>query len=354
MIMKHYLSSEKGIWLFSFVYMRYTKTMTFTDRLLNWYHENKRELPFRSQKDPYKIWVSEIMAQQTQIATMIPYYNRWIEKYPDVQTLAQADIDEVLKMWEGLGYYRRARNLHKGAQYVVENFDGVIPRDKKLLMDIPGIGDYTSSAIASIAFSLPEVAIDGNVKRVMARYLNYTESVNTRACHKYFEEFLKEELLKNGADPSDFTQALMELGALVCTPSNTQCIGCPFKEMCACYRGECVGTIPYIPKAKPVPSYDKTVYIVTDKTRILISNDHSDGLMEGLFRLPQIEGHLDDKPDAKLVHKFSHLHWNIHAYIVDSLPETSDEWFWVPLQDLIDTHPMITAHKKILKKLDIL
>lgn len=320
---------------------------------MGWYHENKRVLPFRSQKDPYKIWVSEIMAQQTQIATMIPYYDRWIEKYPDVQTLAAADVDEVLKMWEGLGYYRRARNLHLGAQYVMEHFNGFLPADKKLLMEIPGIGDYTSSAIASIAYSLPEIAIDGNVKRVMARYLNYTENVNTRACHKYFEAFLKEELLLHGADPSDFTQALMELGALVCTPSNTTCEGCPFKEMCACYRGECIGTIPYIPKAKPVPIYEKSVLIYQKDGKILISDDHSDGLMEGLLRLPQIDSSIDSTPVLSLKHKFSHLQWNISVFCVDELPDINQNCFFVPLEDLNQV-AIITAHKKILKKLNLI
>ncbi|QIK69255.1 A/G-specific adenine glycosylase [Erysipelothrix sp. HDW6C] len=327
--------------------------MTFTDRLITWYRANKRELPFRSQRDPYKIWVSEIMAQQTQIATMIPYYNRWIEKYPTVDILANADIDEVLKMWEGLGYYRRARNLHKGAQYVVEHFDSSLPADKKKLMEIPGIGDYTSSAIASIAFDLPEIVIDGNVKRVMARYLNYTENVNARKAHTVFDAFLKQELLKDGASPNEFNQALMELGALVCTPSNTTCEGCPFEEMCACWRGEVVGVVPFVPKAKPVPSYDKSVFILVQDGKILISNEHDDGLMEGLFRLPQIEGHLDKEEDYALVHKFSHLHWNIKAYIVDSV-DIHHNWFFVPLEDVVSTHPVVTAHRKILQKLHIL
>ena len=334
--------------------MCYTGPMTFTDRLLNWYHDNKRDLPFRENRDPYRIWVSEIMAQQTQIATMIPYFNRWIERYPTVQDLADASIDDVLKLWEGLGYYRRARNLHLGAQFVVEHFNGVLPDTKEELMMIPGIGDYTSSAIASIAFSKPEIVIDGNVKRVMARYLNYTENVNARKAHKVFEEFLKKELLSSGADPNEFNQAMMELGALVCTPSNVRCEGCPFEEMCACWRGEVSPDVPYTPKAKKVPSYDKSVLILTVDDKILISKDHSDGLMEGLFRLPQVDGHLQDKEVvASLVHKFSHLHWNIKAYYVDTV-DANDNWFFVPIQELNDSIAMITAHRKILKELNII
>lgn len=329
--------------------------MNFTERLIGWYRENKRDLPFRDQKDPYKIWVSEIMAQQTQIATMIPYFNRWIERFPDVETLAKSPLEDVIKMWEGLGYYRRARNLHAGAIYVMEHFQGKLPQTKRELMTIPGIGDYTSSAIASIAFEQPEIVIDGNVKRVMARYLNYTENVNARAAHKVFDAFLKEELLKNGANPNEFNQALMELGALVCTPNNTQCIGCPFEEMCACWRGECVGTVPYIPKAKKVPVYDKSAYVVVKDGKILVSSDHSDGLMEGLYRLPQEDGHRDDLVAAlNLVHKFSHLHWNINAYPIDYLDMEGSHYFFVSLSDLANNHPMVTAHKKILKKLNIL
>lgn len=335
--------------------IRYTKAMNFTERLITWYRANKRDLPFRKQKDPYKIWVSEIMAQQTQIATMLPYYERWIAKYPDVYTLAQAPVDDILKMWEGLGYYRRARNLHLGAQYVVEHFNGELPANKEQLMEIPGIGDYTSSAIASIAFSLPEIVIDGNVKRVMARYLNYTENVNARKAHKVFDAFLKDILLTEGADPNEFNQALMELGALVCTPSNTKCEGCPFEEMCACWRGEVDPGVPFTPKAKKVPVYPKTVFIVYKSGRLLLSNDHEDGLMEGLYRLPMVDTHLyDDEPDATIIHKFSHLTWDIKAYIVEDIPIESEHWFFIPIQDIKNNHPIVTAHRKLLEKLNIL
>lgn len=326
--------------------------MEFTKRLMNWYHDNKRDLPFRETKDPYHIWVSEVMAQQTQIVTMIPYYERWIKVFPTIRDLAQADIEVVLKLWEGLGYYNRARNLHKGANYVMEHFNGSLPRDKKQLMEIPGIGDYTSSAIAAIAFDLPEIAVDGNVKRVMARFLNYTENVNTRKAHKYFEDYLKEKLALSTVKPSDFVQALMELGALVYTPSNTTCAGSPFKELCACYRGENVGVIPFIPKAKKVPSHKKTVYIDVEGQHILISNDDSDGLMKGLMRLPQFDGHLEAKPVIKLVHKFTHLHWDIHVHKL-KVPNMTEHFMLIPIENLKDI-TIVTAHRKILTKLNYL
>lgn len=347
---KHYLSKKRAI-PFLFFMLRYNVIMEFTKRLMNWYHENKRDLAFRNDQDPYKIWVSEVMAQQTQIATMLPYFNRWIAKWPTIESVASADIQEILKMWEGLGYYNRARNLHKGAQFVMENFDGALPRDKKLLMTIPGIGEYTSSAIAAIAFELPEIPVDGNVKRVMARYLNYTENVNTRKSHVYFEEYLKEKLIIGGAKPSEFTQALMELGALVCTKDNPQCIGCPFKEMCAAYRGETVGEVPYIPKAKKVPVYNKSVLIYIKNNQILISNDHRDGLMKGLLRLPQIEGHLKAKAIYNLRHKFTHLEWNIRVYLIDELMDFDFDTFLIPLETLNDI-TMVRAHRKILEYLE--
>lgn len=327
--------------------------MEFTKRLLTWYHENKRDLPFRENQDPYSIWVSEVMAQQTQIATMTPYFNRWMEMYPTVESLANADIEDVLKLWEGLGYYRRARNLHKGAIYVMENFNGELPRDKKKLMEIPGIGDYTSSAIAAIAFELPEVPIDGNVKRVMARYMNYTENVNARKAHKVFEEFLKNELIKSNANPNEFSQALMELGALVCTPSNTNCEGCPFKEMCACYRGEVTGQVPYVPKKKAVPSYKKSVILLIKEDNILMSKDDSDGLMQGLFRLPQIDDHLSHEVIMNIKHKFSHLEWDINVYQFQDPISFDFDVYWTPIKDLKDI-TIVTAHKKILKKLNII
>lgn len=322
----------------------------FTKRLINWYLENKRELPFRENASPYNIWVSEIMAQQTQIIQMLPYYERWIQKYPNVEALANAPLEDVLKSWEGLGYYNRARNLHKGAQYVMDHFSGVLPDNKEDLLLIPGIGDYTASAIASIAFNKPEIGIDGNVKRVMTRYLNYTENANSKKCHTIIKDFLYNELINSDVNPSDFTQALMELGALVYTPTNYDCVGSPFKEMCAGYRGENIQPIPYFPKKKKVPVYDMSVLVYIKDESILVSKDDSDGLMKGLLRLPQIEGHKDQAPLLKFTHKFSHLHWKIEVYSTDEYNQ-NEAWFMLPISKLKDK-AFITAHKKILKYLE--
>ncbi len=340
------LKKEKGN-LFFFCYNR---TMNFTEELLKWYEENKRELVFRDDQDPYKIWISEVMAQQTQIATMLPYYERWIQRFPDVESVAEASIDEILKMWEGLGYYRRARNLHKGAQYVVEHFNAVLPSDKKDLMKIPGIGDYTASAIASIAFEQPEIPVDGNVKRVMARYMDYHENVNTRASHRMFEDFLKKEMIENQAIPSQFGQALMELGALVCTKHQTKCEVCPLKDLCLARKNGNVEKLPVKPKAKKVPSYKKSVLIYIEDGQILISNDDRDGLMKGLLRLPQIEGHARKKDIYRMKHQFSHLIWDIRVYEIDEIYDFDFEVFLLPIEKLDDI-TMVTAHRKILNHL---
>lgn len=324
--------------------------MNFTEELLKWYQENKRELVFRDDHDPYKIWISEVMAQQTQIATMLPYYERWIQRFPDVESVAEASIDEILKMWEGLGYYRRARNLHKGAQYVVEHFGGVLPKTKEELMRIPGIGDYTASAIASIAFEEAEIPIDGNVKRVMARYMDYHENVNTRTSHRLFETFLKNEMIENEAIPSQFGQALMELGALVCTKHQTKCDLCPLQEACKAYQNGHVEKLPVKPKAKKVPSYKKSVLIYIQNGKILISNDDRDGLMKGLLRLPQVDGHLGKKDIYRMKHQFSHLIWDIRVYEIDEIFDFDFEVFLIPLEKLEDI-TMVTAHRKILNHL---
>lgn len=345
---KHYLSKKKKrANLFFFCYNRF---MNFTKDLLNWYTQNKRTLVFRDDHDPYKIWISEVMAQQTQIATMLPYYERWIERFPNVEDVANASIDEILKMWEGLGYYRRARNLHKGAQYVVEHFNGELPKEKKDLMTIPGIGDYTASAIASIAFEKPEIPVDGNVKRVMARYMNYQENVNTRAAHKLFEDFLKNEMIQNKAIPSQFGQALMELGALVCTKHQTKCEQCPLQKACLAYQNGTVGQLPIKPKAKKVPSYKKSVLLYIKDKQILVSNDDRDGLMKGLLRLPQIDGHSRRKDVYRLKHQFSHLIWDIRVYPIDTIPDFDFDVFLIPIESLDDIS-MVTAHRKILKHL---
>src|SRR5690625_3988866 len=198
--------------------------------LLQWYKENKRELPWRKTVDPYKIWVSEIMLQQTKVDTVIPYYENFMKQSPTIYDLAAADEQEVLKMWEGLGYYSRARNLYSAAKEVVANYEGKVPKNREKIGQLKGIGPYTRGAILSIAFNQPEPAVDGNVMRVLSRVLLIEENINEQKVKTKFESIVKEIISKE--DPSSFNQGLMEIGALICTPKNPACLLCPIQQHC--------------------------------------------------------------------------------------------------------------------------
>ena len=201
----------------------------FQEDLLRWYQENARKLVFRQKKEAYSIWVSEIMAQQTRIEAMLPYYERFMARYPDLNSLAQAHEDDLVKIWQGLGYYNRVKNMKKCAAYCVENYHGQFPQTKKELSKLPGIGDYTAGAIASIAFDEKVSAVDGNVIRVFSRLYHITEDVSQTKIKKQITELVDASL----ADPiSDYNQALMELGALVCIPKNPRCDICPIRKDC--------------------------------------------------------------------------------------------------------------------------
>ncbi len=194
-------------------------------RLLAWYQRSRRDLPWRNTRDPYRIWVSEVMLQQTQVATVIPYYNAFIRAFPDVKALAEADLQNVLKVWEGLGYYARARNLHRAAKEIVSVHGGRIPSSPKALSALPGIGPYIRDALASIAFGLPHAVVDGNVKRVLSRLYMMEAPVNAANAQALFQERAK--ALLDAARPGNFNQALMELGARLCKPRQPVCKGAP-------------------------------------------------------------------------------------------------------------------------------
>ena len=209
--------------------------------LLGWFKESKRDLPFRQTKDPYFIWVSEIMAQQTQIDTLIPFYQRFIDKFPTIFCLALASEDEVIKAWEGLGYYSRARNLHQAARIIVSDYDGFMPETLAELIKLPGIGPYTGAAIASIAFNQKVSAVDGNVLRVISRYANSFADIGEAKTRKRMTTWL-DSILPEAA--GDFNEALMELGALICTPQSPQCQICPISSGCQSHAAGTTGVVP--------------------------------------------------------------------------------------------------------------
>lgn len=327
------------------------KPETFSKPLIEWFNQNKRSLPFRETKDPYKIWVSEIMAQQTQIQTMLPYYKTWISKWPTIQDLATASDQEVKKAWEGLGYYRRAENLRKGAIYLVEEHQGIFPNEIEDIIKIPGIGDYTAGAISSIAFEQPEPAIDGNVIRVMSRVLEDDRDFLKAKNKKKLKATLK-ELMEN-VSPRVFTEGLMELGALICTPSRPKCQECPLQSICKANQNETTHLYPVKHRKTKQIELKLDTFLIVNNGYILISFDDSDGLMKGLVRLPQVPQskssyhHLTYLYQSK--HVFSHRIWNMNVYSGNNLDFDTPKWKWIKIEKL-DDYSWASAHKKILQK----
>lgn len=255
-----------------------------SEKLLAWYEQNKRSLPWRDHPDPYHIWVSEIMAQQTRLETVIPYYQRWMERFPDIRSVAQAEQGKVLQLWEGLGYYSRARNLHRAAQLVVERHDGQLPSDLDALIALPGIGRYTAGAITSLAFGQDQPLVDGNVKRVLARLTNVQEAVNTSAGEKQVWQ-LAHELLPSGK-AADFNQALMDLGATICLPRKPNCTICPLAGEC---QANILGRQDELPRKKPkakVPHYTVTGAVIQHEEQVLIAQRPADGLLGSMWEFP--------------------------------------------------------------------
>ncbi|ACX63147.1 A/G-specific adenine glycosylase [Paenibacillus sp. Y412MC10] len=318
----------------------------FSQELLDWYEINKRDLPWRRHRDPYYIWVSEIMLQQTRVDTVIPYFHRFIERFPTIQSLADAPEDDVLKCWEGLGYYSRARNLQAAARQVTEQYDGVMPSGKDEVSGLKGIGPYTSGAIRSIAFNIPAAAVDGNVMRVLSRYFLIEEDIMKVKTRTKMEDLVL-TLVPDGR-ASDFTQALMELGALICTPKSPKCLVCPVMEHCSARLEGKEESLPIKTKAKPPrPEYRLTAIVEgtgVHEGKILIRKRPAAGLLAGMWELPHVivpadrssvpaampeetamvrlrdallEEGVPVQPIGHVMdaeHTFSHIQWNMGVY----------------------------------------
>ena len=326
---------------------------TFTQPLIEWYHNNKRDLVFRTHQDPYRIWISEIMAQQTQIISMLDYYERWIEKWPSIKELAQAEEQEVLKAWEGLGYYSRARNILKTAKIIDKEYNAQLPITYLELRELPGIGDYTAGAISSIAYKQNVAAIDGNVIRVMSRLMKDNRDFLKSKNKKELKESL--ESLMKGSDPSDFTQALMELGALICKPVNPLCLECPLQKICLSKKDNSQMDYPVKKVKIKNQTIEYNVFVYKTNQSLLVSSDDTDNLMKGLLRLPMLEVGLeipfrDYKYVYTMKHLFSHKTWILNVYEVHTLTSIFSDWYFIVL-DEINKHTWTVAHKKIIKKL---
>lgn len=255
--------------------------------LLRWFAENKRNLPWRRSRDSYKIWVSEIMLQQTQVDTVIPYYQRWMKRFPNLGSLASAPLSRVLKAWEGLGYYARARNLHRAARIIAKKREGKFPASAEELRKLPGIGRYTAGAISSIAFNQPEPILDGNVKRVLSRLFALKEAVDTQAGESRLWEMAEDLVTGVKGSYGDFNQALMELGALVCLPENPECGACPVENLCEAHRLKRETEFPVKLRNQKTEAL-KTVALVAWKDgRVLLEKQPLRSRWGGLWMFPQ-------------------------------------------------------------------
>ncbi|MBR5561230.1 MAG: A/G-specific adenine glycosylase [Clostridia bacterium] len=331
----------------------------FTQDVLNWYDAGHRDLPWRHTKDAYRIWVSEIMLQQTRAETVISYYDRFLTRYPDVQALAAAPQEELLKQWEGLGYYSRARSLQKAAQVIVDEFGGELPRDVQKLRSLPGIGDYTAGAIASIAFGIPAAAVDGNVERVICRYFAIEDTVGTPAVRRMITE--KTQALVPHDRPGAFANAMIEMGATMCTTRNPACLLCPVRGSCAGFAKGIAQDLPRKPKKKAQRVENRAVLLVFCNDHVLIQK-RQEKLLGGLFVFPDV---LEESSPAMLCealgkmgihaaydekighakHVFTHLIWemDVHVLIADSMTQIPNGQ-WVTGEELAAL-PLPTAVK---------
>ena len=333
--------------------------MSFTQSVLAWYDEGHRSLPWRLTRDPYKIWVSEIMLQQTRAETVVSYYDRFLSRFPTVQALAEAPQEELLKMWEGLGYYSRARSLQKAAQMIVAEFGGQLPADVLKLRSLPGVGDYTAGAIASIAFGIPAAAVDGNVERVICRYYAIEDTVGTPAVRRMITE--KTQALVPADRPGAFANAMMEMGATMCTPKNPKCLLCPVRENCAGFAKGIAEQLPQKAKKKKQRVEERAVLLVMAEGHVLIVR-REEKLLGGLYVFPDV---LEGKEPAELCrqmdalglctaydgllghakHVFTHIIWemDIHLLVAQSCADIPGGR-WVTREEL-EALPLPTAVK---------
>lgn len=348
--------------------MRNNKQSTIPHNLLSWYFELNIDLPWRETKDPYKIWLSEVMLQQTQVKTVIPYYHRWLKKFPTIKSVAEAPQETILKQWEGLGYYGRARNFHKACTVIMADLSGHVPDNPEAFSSLPGVGPYISAAVSSIAFGFPMPAVDGNVKRIISR-LNCSRI----PVEKSFS-YVNSHLLKiiPDARPGDFNQAMMDLGREICTPKNPDCNVCPVMGYCKAFVENSVDKYPVRHKRKLRPHYNVAVGIIWKNDKILISKRRENGLLGGLWEFPG--GKLlenESAPDClvrevreelnivvipgefitRIKHAYTHFSITLDAYHCEYLngtpqPIACDDWRWIT-PDKIKSLPFPQANHKL-------
>ncbi len=343
--------------------------------LLSWYSSHARELPWRGTDNPYHIWLSEIMLQQTRVDQAKPYFERFVTTFPSVELLASAPLDDVLRNWEGLGYYSRARNLHKAAQQIVTTFGGEVPGEYDQIRTLPGIGPYTAAAVLSIAFSKPYGVLDGNVIRVLSRLTCNGDDV-TRWITRRHLQGLSDELV-SPQSPGDFNQAMMELGATVCTPKKPVCRDCPISKLCCAFAAGTMEAFPIAKKKAPIPHHDIVVAIIRDKkNQLLIQRRPKDGMLGGLWQFPggkqesgesltdacyrEILDELDvhiliDQPFHTLSHAYTHFKITLHAFLCSlesGKPKSKHGHLlrWVGLDELGD-YAFARSNRRLIEQL---
>lgn len=351
------------------VVLEYPQLYEMREPLVQWYRENKRDLPWRENPEAYRVWISEIMLQQTRVEAVKGYYDRFLKTLPDVQSLAEAEEDQLLKLWEGLGYYNRVRNMQKAARQIMVDYHGVFPSDYEEIRSLTGIGSYTAGAISSFAFGKPEPAVDGNVLRVLTRILADHSDIMKQSTKTKMEKALR-KVIPEGS-PSDFNQGLIELGAIVCVPNGEpKCQECPVAHLCRAREEGRISEFPVKKKAKARRIEDKTILVFRDDEEIAIGKRDKKGLLAGLYELPNVSGHLSRKevenyckeigllpirikklPAAK--HIFSHVEWHMIGYDirVDELEKTNKkEFLFIHPGEIEKTYPIPAAFEMYMPK----
>ena len=333
--------------------------------LLPWFQSARRELPWRRDREPYHVWLSEIMLQQTRVEAVKGYYTRFLDRLPDIRALAGIDEDTLLKLWEGLGYYNRVRNLQKAARLICTKYAGSFPSDLEAIRALPGIGDYTAGAIASICYSLPTPAVDGNVLRVVTRYTGYYGCTDDAAVKKLIANTLK-EIYPTDGNAGDFTQALMELGAIVCVPNGQpHCDSCPLAGCCVARQQHLTDELPVRAEKKKRRQDSITVFLLSCGDQIALDRRPSTGLLAGLYQFPSTEGHLSDEAAVKQAedwglspcnvikavsrtHIFTHVQWNMLAYRLECRSMSAD-FIWADRETLQRQYALPTAFRQFLQ-----
>lgn len=343
------------------------------EALLEWFEEHRRDLPWREDRSPYEVWVAEVMLQQTRVSTVEEYYEDFLEAFPSVEALAAATQDEVLKAWEGMGFYARARRLHRAARTVLEEHDGELPSEHDALLELSGVGEYTAAAVEAFAFDGDRPVMDGNVKRVMVRWAG-VETPLKRSDTEGRIRSLLEDLLDRTDSPGSLSEGIMELGALVCTSGTPSCGECPLRESCTAYREDRTGELPVTESSGEKPHHEIAVAVVEREDEVLIARRPEDKMLGGLWEFPG--GKQEDGEDLReavvremneelgvtvgvgekideVPHQYSHLSITLHAYrceITEGEPSSREgqEWKWVRSDDL-NNYAFPKANKEILE-----